>query len=98
MIKGLLQAKITEGQVEWGYQYLKDGQIIEGQVDLWGVDGDIVWILDYKTGSQEYLESAFAQLSIYAEAIKKLHPDKKIKLGVLYPLDQVVKIKDWKSC
>lgn len=86
---------ISNGFVEWGYQYLKNDQIIEGQVDLWGVVGDTTWILDYKTGSQEYAESAFTQLRFYAEAIQKLHPWSNIKLAVLYPLDQVVKVQNY---
>ncbi len=86
-----LKTIIEKGEVEWGYQQLKEGSIIEGQVDLWGVAADKLWIVDYKTGSQKYMDQAFLQLQIYAEALKKYTKIENVQLCVVYPMDQVIK-------
>ncbi len=84
---------INEGHVEYGFEILHQSQIIRGQIDLWGQLGNEVWIVDYKTGSTQYLEKAFHQLSMYAEALHLIHQwkdDVKINLAVLYPLQKQV--------
>ena len=88
-----LKRIVENGEAEWGYQQLKDGSIIEGQVDLWGVVDDTLWIVDYKTGSQQYMEQAFLQLEIYAEALKKHTGLENVQLCVAYPMDQVCKVR-----
>lgn len=67
------------GFTEWGFllkenmpECLDQEVILEGQIDLWADLGEQgVWILDYKTGKVENLESAFLQLEIYAEAVRR---------------------------
>ncbi|MCB0394326.1 MAG: UvrD-helicase domain-containing protein, partial [Bdellovibrionales bacterium] len=77
------------GKSEWGFVNEKDGKLIEGQVDLWGVVDGTIWILDYKTGSERYLEKAFSQLEIYKESIEIFLKEKRpTKLAVVYPFSR----------
>lgn len=89
-----LKSIVEQGEAEWGYQQLKDGSIVEGQVDLWGIADETLWIVDYKTGSQKYMDQAFLQLQIYADALKKHTGFNKVQLCVVYPMDQVCKLKN----
>ncbi len=69
---------------------------MQGQIDLWGVVGETLWMVDYKTGSQRYSDTAFKQLEAYAWALyrmKYLSGVKNIQLAVVYPMDEVVKIE-----
>lgn len=91
---------IEKGFVEWGFSLTHDKKIIQGQIDLWGFVQGTAWIVDYKTGSQRYLEKAFSQLDVYAWALHKmkyLSNVTSVKLAVIYPIDQVVKIKEFNS-
>lgn len=84
---------IEKGFVEYGFEVLRSGQIIKGQIDLWAKLGNEVWIIDYKTGSTQYVEKAFQQLNIYAQALQLIHQwknDIKIHLSVLYPIQEQV--------
>lgn len=88
---------IEQGEVEWGFAARVDGSLIQGQIDLWGLDQGTLWVLDYKTGSQRYSETAFAQMEVYAWAIlytKQVPADVKVKLAVIYPLDQTIKVRE----
>ncbi len=83
---------IEVGHVEFGFEVLNDEKnLIRGQIDLWGKLDNEVWIIDYKTGSSNYLEKAYQQLHFYAQALKKIYQwddNVKINLAVLYPLQR----------
>lgn len=87
---------LSKGFVEWGYQMLDANQnIIEGQIDLWGEDEQgRCWVLDYKSGSSQHKEKAFAQLKIYAEALVKLD-FQNIYLCVIYPLEKSCFVREY---
>ncbi len=87
---------IQEGHVEWGFALKQQDTLLQGQIDLWGIVDGTAWVVDYKTGSQKYSEMAFAQLEMYAQTLKSmgyLKDANEVNLAVVYPLDQVVKIK-----
>ncbi len=87
---------IKGGFVEWPFSYMKDGLSLKGQIDLWGKDAsNNIWIVDYKSGSQKYIEKAFRQLEIYREALSfvKNIEASKIGLCVIYPLDSFYEVR-----
>lgn len=90
---------IRQGHVEWGFEMLESDQsLFRGQIDLWGIIGSTVWIVDYKTGSQEFKDKAFLQLKIYADRLLKINkilPSHKVKLAAVYPLDQISFVENW---
>ncbi|UYL08808.1 UvrD-helicase domain-containing protein [Bdellovibrio sp. SKB1291214] len=88
---------INKGYVEWGFALMEQNALMQGQIDLWGIVGDTAWLVDYKTGSQRYSETAFKQLEAYTWALyrmKYLDKVKTVKLAVVYPMDEIVKIKE----
>jgi ATP-dependent helicase/nuclease subunit A len=90
---------IEQGHVEWGFALKRDQSLLQGQIDLWGIVDKTAWVVDYKTGSQRYSEVAFAQLEAYASALKQmgyLTEVQEIKLAVVYPMDEVVKVQSCK--
>ncbi len=92
-----LKALIQEGFVEWGFAFLHNGVLIEGQIDLWGREGSTVWVADYKTGSPEGREKAFKQLALYALALRKGGEVKKgdtVRLAAIYPFAEQIYIED----
>ncbi|WP_415063352.1 UvrD-helicase domain-containing protein [Bdellovibrio sp.] len=91
---------IDKGHVEWGFALNYRNSLMQGQIDLWGVLGETLWMVDYKTGSQRYSETAFKQLEAYAWALyrmKYLEGVREIKLAVVYPMDEIVKIETVRS-
>lgn len=91
---------IDNGYVEWGFALSHKDFLIQGQIDLWGEVDKTLWIADYKTGSQRYSEIAFKQLEAYAWALHRMNyldSAKEVKLAVIYPMDEVVKIKEISS-
>ncbi|WP_373998143.1 UvrD-helicase domain-containing protein [Bdellovibrio bacteriovorus] len=91
---------IEKGHVEWGFALSFKNALMQGQIDLWGIVGDTLWMVDYKTGSQRYSETAFKQLEAYAWALyqmKYLDGVNKINLAVVYPMDALVKIENVRS-
>ncbi|MEK2646533.1 UvrD-helicase domain-containing protein [Bdellovibrio sp. BCCA] len=91
---------IEKGHVEWGFALKYQDSLMQGQIDLWGIVGETLWMVDYKTGSQRYSDTAFKQLEAYAWALyrmKYLGGVKDIKLAVVYPMDEVVKIENVRS-
>ncbi len=77
------------GKVEWAFRLIKDDQTIDGQVDLWAIYEDTLWIVDYKSGEKILLDKSFAQLAVYAEAIQQhLKWQGLVKTSVLYPFLQ----------
>ncbi|MCB0385626.1 MAG: PD-(D/E)XK nuclease family protein, partial [Bdellovibrionales bacterium] len=78
---------IQKGEVEWGFQVPTTKGILEGQIDLWGRDTQgRAWLVDYKSGSEKYLDKALHQLSLYSLALRKWGVDEEIQLAVVYPL------------
>lgn len=91
-----LIAIINKGHVEWGFALSYKDLRLQGQIDLWGEINNTVWIIDYKTGAQKYSETAFKQLEVYAWALyrmKYIDSTKDVKLAVVYPMEEVVKIQ-----
>lgn len=90
--------KILEnGFPEWGFAVKMDDYLLQGTIDLWADLDDAVYILDYKTGSSQYSDSALEQMRIYSDALKKMRvidPHKKIILAALYPLEQRVVVRE----
>ena len=82
---------IENGFTEWGFLHRQpQGQVIEGQIDLWGRDEKGVWVIDYKTGSDKYKDRAFEQLKVYGQALSQsdlVHDDESVFLAVIYPLE-----------
>lgn len=91
-----IKSVISKGEVEWGFQLLTEQGIMEGQIDLWGTDDSgVTWVIDYKSGNEKYSERAFSQLQYYAKALKEYGVNEPIKLAVIYPLQEVTKVKDF---
>lgn len=96
-----LREMFDRGHVEWGFG-LKvssgtETRMVQGQIDAWGYVNDDLYILDYKTGSKKYSRQAFEQLRVYAGCLKQMglvNKGQRIRLAVIYPFDQEVKIKD----
>lgn len=89
---------IDQGFVEWGFVVNDEGSYVQGQIDLWAELEDAVWIVDYKTGSTAYQQKAFEQLSVYARALKVIHPHfskKTIRLVVVYPFEEIIAEKSF---
>lgn len=84
---------LNAGHSEWGFQMKTEQGILQGQIDLWGETDDAIWLIDYKSGSSRYMEKAFLQLSVYAQALKKLNRNKPIKMVALYPFEQRAEIR-----
>lgn len=80
---------IQKGHVEWPFVTHLDGQRTEGQIDLWGIVDDTLWVVDYKSGKKVLKDKAFNQLALYAQALKKyLQWPGNIQLAVIYPFVQ----------
>ena len=91
---------IEQGYVEWGFAMVEQKALMQGQIDLWGIVDDVLWMVDYKTGSPKYSETAFRQLEAYAWAIYRMgyaQTVKSVKLAVVYPMDEIVKIEEIKD-
>lgn len=88
---------IQSGYVEWGFALKYQNCLFQGQIDLWGIVDDTLWVVDYKTGSQKYSDMAFEQLGFYVWVLSKMKyigSNLKVKLAVVYPLEQSIKIKE----
>lgn len=91
---------IEDGFVEWGFALHFQESLMQGQIDLWGIVDGTLWMVDYKTGSQRYSETAFKQLEAYVWALYRmnyLQNVSKVKLAVVYPMDEVVKVQELKD-
>lgn len=89
---------IVNGEVEWGFSVLVEGLLIEGQIDLWGRTNDgHLWIVDYKTGTPEFKEKAFEQMSLYALALRHsglVEASEKIQMAAVYPFAREIFIEN----
>lgn len=83
------------GFPEWGFQIETDHIVLEGQIDLWGIVEGTLWILDYKSGNPLHVAKAFAQLEIYAHALRGFGHQQPIQLAVLYPFVGKVEVKEY---
>ncbi len=88
-----LKQIIADGHVEWGFQLNVKNKIIEGQIDLWGVADGVAWLIDYKSGTSRSLEKAFAQLDLYALALRAFGVRGEIRCAVIYLLEKKVEIR-----
>jgi ATP-dependent helicase/nuclease subunit A len=88
-----LRKIIANGHVEWGFQLRAKNKIIEGQIDLWGGDGNVTWLLDYKSGTSRSLEKSFTQLDLYSLALREFGVQGEIFCGVIYLLEKKVEIR-----
>ena len=72
--------------------------VIEGQIDLWGrTNSGQLWIVDYKTGTPEFKEKAFEQMSLYALALRGsdlIDPKESIKMAAVYPFAREIFVQD----
>src|SRR5690606_933279 len=86
---------LKTGEVEWGFQWRAPWGIVEGQIDLWGISGGTVWVIDYKTGNSKFAQKALDQLQIYAHALRNhLKEDLPIKVAALFAADGRVAVAD----
>ena len=86
-----LDMLIQNGNVEWGFGLKTSKGLLQGQIDLWGVLNDQIYILDYKTGSSQYIEKAYQQLLFYAQCLYKMNLldfNMKLNFIVTYPLEE----------
>jgi len=87
-----VRAWIQNGFVEWGFCVLEKNIWFQGQIDLWTrTDSGEVFVVDYKTGSKDYLEKAKEQLNLYAWALRKMGKVTKmdlVKIAVVYPMEK----------
>ncbi len=91
-----MESILRDGFAEWGFVSQQDGKNLSGQVDLWAVVNDELWVVDYKTGSPLYSDVAFEQLVRYSKAIMghlKGANIKKTHLVALYPFAKKVLVK-----
>lgn len=66
---------------------MDDGRLLNGVIDRLYVDGDSVWILDYKTGlhpPDDMPPLYQAQMQAYAQAVGLLYPEKTVKAALLW--------------
>ncbi len=84
---------VETGNVEWGFIVKGDERDIEGQVDLWGIYNEEVWIVDYKTGNPNFKEKAFKQLELYSLAVQKFVGPRKVNLCAIFPNHEAVEVR-----
>ncbi len=77
---------IKNGKVEWAFRWKQQDRAIDGQVDLWAIYQDTLWIVDYKSGEKILLDKSFAQLAVYAGALQEhLRWKGAVQTAVIYP-------------
>jgi len=87
-----------EGYKEWGFQYLQGEEAREGRVDLWGIQDETLWVVDFKTGSTHFKDKAFEQLEHYARILTDEKLGLKfnnVKLMALFPVEETQFTKDF---
>lgn len=88
---------VQDGFRESHVAYLQNENLVEGQIDLWGIVDDTLWVIDYKTGSSENLEKGFSQLQHYAYALALNNSLKfsKTKLVLVFPFQGKVSVREY---
>jgi len=79
------QLPITEKEI--GFQIVIGSYIFRGYIDRLDVIGDMVYVIDWKTGKREVPLKHIAkdlQLGLYALAMNKLYPDKQVYASLYY--------------
>lgn len=95
-----LQQLIKQGHTEWGFGLNTSKGLLQGQIDLWGIQDQQIYILDYKTGSSNYSEKAYQQLLFYAHCLYKMNKldfNMKLNFIVTYPLEQKTVSKTYEN-
>ncbi|MCB0357759.1 MAG: PD-(D/E)XK nuclease family protein, partial [Bdellovibrionales bacterium] len=87
-----MQSLLSTGYVEWGFQWQCQDLILEGQIDIWGNVSEETWLIDYKSGSSEYVQKAMQQLDLYSLALYEMGYNR-IKKAVLFPFAEKVVIE-----
>ena len=82
-----------KGFSEWDFSYLFKNQAIKGRIDLWGEIKDTVWIVDYK--SSHVSKDSWKQMNMYALALNKKRPSKKIKMCIIQPFSKKCEIRSF---
>ena len=81
-LKELLHTGFTEWPFRWK---IKENCFFTGRIDLWGKTKESLWIIDYKTSSQELQkEMDFQQLSFYALVLNQMNFHLPIKRCLIY--------------
>ena len=72
--------KLVQGEIYKERPFIQNGEV--GVIDLYAVDGDVVRVVDYKTGSARsgYRE----QVQRYMDALRPHYPDKRIEGYLCY--------------
>jgi ATP-dependent helicase/nuclease subunit A len=86
---------IHQGEAEWGFQVRTPTRVVEGQIDLWSKHDGTLYVVDYKSGSAAFKQSAFDQLSLYAWALRKFGHKEPAKMLVIYPLTGKFEMRDF---
>ncbi len=95
-----LKSILAYGHNEWGFGIKIKNGILQGQIDAWAELPTEIHILDYKTGSSEYHQKAFEQLSLYTLALLKMNQisrNKQIIHSVVYPTERKIIKKTFKN-
>ena len=101
-VRHLKKPPLTEildgGHAEWSFLVEKEGQVLEGQIDLWGRDSlGRLWIVDYKSGSSAHKAHAFAQLRLYSEALRRADQAKRAEtvfVCALFPFESACFVEE----
>ena len=90
-IAGLFTAQaLTEVPVSGVLQRNGKVHVVAGQIDRLCVTGDVIYIIDYKTGGDvpadiSQVPAAYIrQMALYAEIIKQIYPERKLLPMLLY--------------
>lgn len=100
-LKGLKEIPFQEimknGFVEFGFKMKISEYIIQGQIDAWGQIGSVVYLIDYKTGAQKYVDKAFSQLHLYAQCLRQINQiskTSKVVLAAIFPFEGKTVLKE----
>ncbi len=86
---------LKNGQAEFGFVYRLGRTRLEGKIDLWGECDDGVWVVDYKSGSSDNYNKAMEQLQLYALPLAEITQKTKLKLAVIFPMEEKVFVEDF---
>ena len=86
----LFDNSITSHYVEVPITYSQDGTVVHGIIDRLIVDTDSIHLIDYKTHRVDensdlpaFCQQFREQLTLYAQGIQRIFPDKAIRTSVL---------------
>lgn len=93
-----LQEMLPSAFAEWGFVVDWEGHKLSGQIDLWAIHKNCLWVIDYKTGTSAAATQAQRQLEIYAECLfkaQRVPRDMEICLAAIYPLEEKIHLKKY---